>query len=77
VFSEFANGRSGESAEGRLYRLFVNVWVIFGLVWMASTLSAISDAVSNVVPKKKNNVAVNKEKTSPEDDESKRESTDL
>lgn len=36
------------------YRLFVGVWIMCGLIWMASTLSAISESMSHVMTAKTN-----------------------
>lgn len=53
MISGFANGLEQRSAGAIFYRLFVSIWIIFGLVWMASTISAISDALENFVNSRK------------------------
>lgn len=56
------------SAGSIFYRLFVSAWIIFGLVWMASTISAISDSLANFVNSRK--TKPNYEEGSSESDES-------
>ena len=47
----FAGGSAGKIG-GYFYRFCVSIWIIFGLIWMASMLSAISDSASHFLVKK-------------------------
>ena len=51
-YPSFAGGSSG-SVEGVLYRIFVSIWILIGLVWMATVVSATADSIGSVIKRKR------------------------